>query len=162
MILSNIKDAVEGDSNSRISMGSAANLAGKAINITTTTAPHAISYPITTYHGLQHGHAVAFTLGKFFVINSEFDNTNIMDPRGSKYLSSCLNDLYLMFGKSNAEECRAFWYQLMGDICLETDINKIGINSDFKINRITDNVNIDRLKNNPVRITKEIIKGVLC
>ena len=51
-------------------MSIAANLAGKAISISKTTAPHAISYPITTYCNIPHGHAVAISLGKFFVINS--------------------------------------------------------------------------------------------
>lgn len=35
----------------------AANLAGKAINITTTTAGHAMSYAITKTFGIAHGHA---------------------------------------------------------------------------------------------------------
>ena len=35
---------------------------GKAINITKTTAPHAISYPFTSLYGLSHGHAVSLTL----------------------------------------------------------------------------------------------------
>ena len=42
----------------------AANLAGKAICITKTTAPHAMSYKITTMFGIAHGHAVALTLAK--------------------------------------------------------------------------------------------------
>ncbi len=40
----------------------AANLAGKAINLTTTTAAHAMSYKITSLYGAAHGHAVALCL----------------------------------------------------------------------------------------------------
>ena len=40
----------------------AANLAGQAINITQTTAPHAFSYKLTSLFGLPHGHAVALCL----------------------------------------------------------------------------------------------------
>ena len=40
-----------------------ANLSGKAINITQTTAAHAMSYKITSMFGLPHGHAVALCLG---------------------------------------------------------------------------------------------------
>lgn len=40
----------------------AANQAGKAINITTTTAAHAMSYKITSLYGYAHGHAVAMCL----------------------------------------------------------------------------------------------------
>lgn len=37
----------------------AANYAGRAINITQTTAPHAMSYKLTSMYKLPHGHAVA-------------------------------------------------------------------------------------------------------
>ena len=43
----------------------AANLSGKAINISKTTAPHAVSYPFTSIYGINHGHAVSLTLEKF-------------------------------------------------------------------------------------------------
>lgn len=39
-----------------------AHLAGKAINLTTTTAPHAMSYQLTKKYGIPHGHAVALCL----------------------------------------------------------------------------------------------------
>ena len=44
----------------------ASNLSGKAINITTTTAPHAISYPLTKLFNIPHGYALALTLGASF------------------------------------------------------------------------------------------------
>jgi len=40
----------------------AANLSGKAINISKTTAAHAMSYKLSTMFGLAHGHAVALCL----------------------------------------------------------------------------------------------------
>ena len=40
----------------------AANLAGQAIDHTTTTAPHAMSYKLTGLYGVPHGHAVALCL----------------------------------------------------------------------------------------------------
>ena len=43
-------------------MMEAANLAGQAINITTTTAAHAMCYKITSMYGFQHGHAAAICL----------------------------------------------------------------------------------------------------
>ena len=42
-----------------------ANLAGKAISISKTTAPHALSYPFTTKYGIPHGHAVSLTFNNF-------------------------------------------------------------------------------------------------
>ena len=45
----------------RSRMSEGAFWAGKAINITKTTAPHAFSYPFTSHYGIPHGHAVALT-----------------------------------------------------------------------------------------------------
>ena len=47
----------------------AANLSGKAINISKTTAPHAVSYPFTSLYNVSHGHAVSLTLEKFLKFN---------------------------------------------------------------------------------------------
>ena len=49
------------DSGNAIMM-EAANLAGQAINISTTTAAHAMCYKITSLYGFQHGHAAAICL----------------------------------------------------------------------------------------------------
>ena len=40
-------------------MSIASNLAGKAINISKTTVPHAVSYPFTSLYNISHGHAVS-------------------------------------------------------------------------------------------------------
>ena len=40
-------------------MSIASHLAGKAINISKTTAPHAASYPFTSFFNISHGHAVS-------------------------------------------------------------------------------------------------------
>jgi len=51
-----------GDAASALRILNASHLAGKAINITKTTAPHAMSYKLTTKFGLAHGHAVALCM----------------------------------------------------------------------------------------------------
>lgn len=53
----------------RCDMAIGAHLAGKAINITKTTAPHAFSYPFTAHYGIPHGHAVALTFPHIARIN---------------------------------------------------------------------------------------------
>ena len=51
-----------GDSGAAAAMHVAANLAGRAINLTTTTLAHAMSYKLTSLYGLAHGHAVALCM----------------------------------------------------------------------------------------------------
>ena len=46
-------------------MSIAANLAGKAISISKTTAPHAVSYPFTSIYNISHGHSVSLFLKTF-------------------------------------------------------------------------------------------------
>ena len=56
----NLMNAVNNpDEKSRENMMMASNYAGRAINISQTTAAHAVSYPITSYFDIPHGHAVA-------------------------------------------------------------------------------------------------------
>ena len=65
----------------------ASNLAGRAINITQTTAPHAMSYKLTSLYGIPHGHAVALCLPKVWrhMLLNMHDCT---DARGGEYLKS--------------------------------------------------------------------------
>ena len=53
------------------SMQRAANLAGKAINIAKTTAPHAWSYGFSTNYDIPHGHAVWLTLPRIYKIHTQ-------------------------------------------------------------------------------------------
>ena len=159
-ILKALQGAVEGEKKYRIIMSKAAHLAGKAINITTTTAPHAISYPITTYYGLQHGHAVALTLGYFFEINYNFQDADIVDHRGAGYLRKTMKELYVMFGVSSASECKEKWYHLMEKIGLECNMESLGILSEYKIKKIIDSINLQRLSNNPVCVNKNKFKEI--
>ena len=71
LILDNIDkkkgNAIDIDRLSRLQMAS--HLAGKAINISKTTLPHSISYPITSHFGVPHGIAVFLTLPKAAELN---------------------------------------------------------------------------------------------
>lgn len=70
----------------------AANLAGKAINLTQTTAGHAMAYKLTTLYGMAHGHAVALCIEKlwpYMVRHTE----DCMDKRGTAYLNEMFRKL---------------------------------------------------------------------
>jgi len=160
LILKALKSAVSGNKISIITMSKAANLAGKAINITETTAPHAISYPISTFFKLQHGHAVALTLGFFFSINYNFLDCDIIDTRGGAYVRNTMEELFGMFNVKSELECKQEWYLLMDAIGLDSDIKNIGILTESDINKVISGVNLDRLKNNPVRLSVKKLKEI--
>lgn len=137
----------------------AANLAGKAINITRTTAPHALSYPLTKFYDVPHGHAVALTLGKFFIINASA-NKNINDQRGKKYISNTMNELYSLFGCDNEFKCKDKWYKIMEEASLELDLKKLGVKNISDVKKIISNINLERLNNNPVVLNQEDLKNI--
>ncbi len=66
----------------RRGMAEASHLAGKAIDISKTTASHALSYPITSRYGIPHGMAVALSLSPMLAFNAEVTASDCSDPRG--------------------------------------------------------------------------------
>jgi len=108
--------------------------AGRAIDITKTTAPHAFSYAFTSKCGYPHGHAVALTFPFFAGINL----------KGSSKESTLFTVLNL---RSNVS---------MQDYFIQY-IHNIGLNfrgtGNYQIRKVLCEVNIQRLQNNPQMIT---------
>ncbi len=77
LIFENLYKAYEDgtDLEVREKMSEASILAGLAVNISSTTASHACSYPLTYLYNMRHGEACAFTLDSFLRINldTEYD-----------------------------------------------------------------------------------------
>ncbi len=73
----NYKGYLECDIHAIKNIQLAANYSGKAINISETTAAHAMSYKITSLYGIPHGHAVAICM------NSIFENCKVKTQFGS-------------------------------------------------------------------------------
>lgn len=85
MIIRNYDGYLAGATDRNEEILKAANLAGQAINITQTTAAHAMSYKITSLFGIPHGHAVALCLPAVWrYMNNHMDHC--IDPRGANYL----------------------------------------------------------------------------
>lgn len=162
LIMGNLEIASNNSSDeSRLAMSKAAHLAGKAINITKTTAPHAVSYPFTSYFGIPHGHAVGLTLGKFLVYNSEVTENDCTDKRGSRFVEDTIKELCSLLDVKNANSAKDKIYSLMNKIGLETNLSTLGIIFEDSLDLIIDNVNIKRLLNNPRKVTKEDLTDLL-
>jgi len=160
LILPNLTIAVDnGDRNSREAMAEAAHLAGKAINIAKTTAAHAVSL-LTVFHNIPHGHAVALTMAKFFIVNSKPEEMVLNEQRGKSYLKKTINEISNLFGCASSQDFAEKWYKLMRDVGLETDFKTLGISKQSDIDRIIRNVNMERLDNNPARINEAILRQI--
>lgn len=146
---------------SRRDMAYGAHLAGKAINISKTTAPHALSYTLTSYYGVPHGHAVALTLGKCILANARAASDQILHPSGAQFQSTIMRRLYNAFGASSPEDCDKRWQELVASIGLESRIAEVGISSPHDLERIVSKVNLERLSNHPVRLSAKALYEVL-
>jgi len=138
-----------------------AYLAGKAINISKTTAAHAISYAFTTYFSIPHGHAVFLTLPQFFIVNSRITNSNVNDPRGEEYVRNTINDICKLLNVETPEDACSLLYSLTTKIGVETSFVKLGITKESDIKLIVDSVNLERMKNNPVNLDREDLITIL-
>lgn len=138
------------DSDWREEMMMGANLAGQAINIAKTTAPHAMSYKLTSKYGYAHGHAVALSFPYFAKLNME-----------------CIPELYNGADYPRYSE-KMLWLRRTLDI-LEQDIETyfrtfikklgLGYRQDSKVDTdiIAQSINLERAGNNPHLLTAEII-----
>jgi len=84
-------------------MARAALLAGKAINITRTTAPHAVSYALTSVFGIPHGHACALTLPGFLRYNAFVTDLDVADSRGVLWVHERIAEITHMLGAKDHE-----------------------------------------------------------
>jgi alcohol dehydrogenase len=163
LIVANLEQAIKEPSSRsvRLSMAIAANLSGKAIDITKTTAPHAISYTLTSRYGVPHGHAVALTLGRFFAAHGAAAADDVLDPRGKPHLDAVMAELAAALNVATVHECESAWYEFMARCGLETDLSRLGLLGDDDIEAVVDGVNTERLSNHPVKVSRAQIRGFL-
>lgn len=141
--------------NNATEMSIAANLAGRAINISKTTAPHATSYPFTSLFNVSHGHAVSLFFEDFFKFN--FDNLKRSET--SFDLRKRFELIFNLFSVNNMNELNSKITFIKKSAKLENDMSKLNINVNENLEEIINGINLLRLGNNPVKIEKnDIIK----
>ena len=138
-------------------MGFAANLSGKAISISKTTAPHAVSYPFTSIYNLSHGHAVSLTLNDFLSFN--FNNLKYASCEFD--LKKRYNILFSLTKTKNFQDLNKYILNLKKQANLESNFNKLGINLSRDLDRIISGINILRLSNNPIDLKESDVRYIL-
>ena len=144
-ILEHLPKAIHNSSQaSRDAMLASANLAGRAINISKTTAPHALSYSITSDWNVPHGHAVALTLGSFIAYhgsNEEF------------------REIQLMLSAESPTAAANNWYNFMKKCGLSLRPNELDFNQ--IAHSLARKVNLERLENHPIPLTQEQLESII-
>lgn len=141
------EDALQG-------MMEASNLAGKAINISKTTAAHAWSYAITSHHGVPHGHAVWLTLPRIFEMHATASADVVTDPRGMAHFTAIMERLMEIWGITSAADSASHLKAYLKAINVESDMAAIGADTAEKRAFLSKQVNMQRMSNNPVGLTQ--------
>ena len=115
----------------------ASNYAGRAINITATTAAHAMSYKLTSLYGIPHGHAVGLCLPEVWAEMAE-------EPK-----------LRPVFQKMSVD--LPWLRRLLVELEMEYPVSD---NRDADLEILADSVNPLRLKNNPVAFSRDTLKAI--
>ena len=131
----------------------AANYSGRAINITQTTAAHAMSYKITSLYKLPHGHAVAVCLPEIWEYMIEHLEKCI-DVRGQDYLTDIFTKIAKAMGCESPTLSISKFRKMMKDMEL---LNPISSNKKGDLIVLSTSVNPVRLKNNPVELDTQSI-----
>lgn len=133
-------------------MQMAAYNAGCAINITQTTAGHAMCYKITGLYGIAHGQAAM--LCNLKLLPWMYDNIDkCIDSRGVEYLKEIFEELAGMFDCVDVLQLVKRLNSIYEMLELETPRA-----NEEEIKFMTDSVNPVRLKNNPIMPDKNDIE----
>jgi alcohol dehydrogenase class IV len=151
ILMEDLKGFVQGISENAIqNVARGSNLAGKAINISKTTAPHAISYGITQKFGIKHGQAVFLTLPYFLM-----QNLNQLPHKIAQKLLYC-------FKSNTPEEAVSKLIELANKIGLQSNLCDIVDLSAKDAHELADDINLERLANHPVIIShQDIVESIL-
>jgi alcohol dehydrogenase class IV len=147
-------DAAVGDPTptARRAMCEAAHLAGKAINITKTTAPHALSYWLTMHRGIPHGTAVALFLGPLLAYNAAVGGDDCNDPRGPQQVRARIATILEILDVKDAAGGHKKIENLIRALGSPSSLRDIGIIGRPAVMHLIQQANAERLNNNPRRI----------
>ncbi len=151
LVLQNMEGYLSNTVEGNAGMLMAAHIAGKAINITQTTAGHAMCYKITSLFRCAHGHAAILcdrVLFPWMIENTD----KCIDPRGREYLEEVLKNISYSMGCDNPCEAAEKVIGIFDELQLE-----VPEASEEDYLELKTSVNPVRLKNHPVLLDENTI-----
>lgn len=133
----------------------AAHRAGQAINLTQTTAGHAMCYKLTSFYGLAHGHAAALCVEALWEYMAEHTQ-DCVDARGETYLKETFQELAQVMGCGSVKESVLKYKEFLDQLELSRPVLK----EEKELEILKKSVNPDRLKNHPVKLTEDVLEGL--
>jgi alcohol dehydrogenase class IV len=129
-------------------MARGAHLAGRAINVTKTTTPHALSYALTHEHGIPHGYAVALTFPHCLALR----HAREFVPPGTELVTELLAD--------SPEAAVARFQELQERCGAPTTRSALGV-KETDLELIATSVDPNRLANDPLDPTTTELFAIL-
>ena len=142
-VLDNLKSYLEGDPHAADEMMDAAYQSGKAIQITRTTAAHAMSYRLTKTLGIAHGHACMLTLPTLWELMLTHEEM-------TETLSDLSDKMRLGDPQMGPKLLRGILFDLEMEIPPMPDA--------AALDALADGVNTERLGNHPVAMSREDVR----
>ncbi|MED5465888.1 MAG: phosphonoacetaldehyde reductase [Myxococcota bacterium] len=134
----------------RIAMARAACLAGRAINISFTTACHALSYFMTIEYGVDHGLAVSMTLPELLAYNAEVGEEDCLGDY--ERTTRLMNEICDFLGDGDPSRAAGNLREFIASLGVPTRLSEVNIDSVEKRASLVESVNLERLANNPRRL----------
>lgn len=135
--------------------------AGRAIDISRTTAAHALSYGITKTYGISHGHAVAMTLQAFLPVHAAVDETRLQHAVEPAEHASAMAEVLAAFGARDGADAKDRFTDLMQRIGLDPSLAHAGAADASARRALAASVNAERLGNNPITFSQDQLTMLL-
>lgn len=142
-VLDNLKTYLGGDPHAASEMLDASFQSGKAIQITRTTAAHAMSYRLTKIMGIAHGHACMLTLPTLWEMMLEHEE-----------MKETLQDLSTKMRLGDSQIVPKLLRGILYDLEMEIPT----MPDEKTLDELTDSVNVERLNNHPVTMSRKEIR----
>lgn len=141
-------------------MAIGSHLAGRAIDISKTTAAHALSYGITKRFGLSHGHAVALTLGAFIEVNGTASAADLRPGVSEARHRAGMEMVMGALGATGPAAARERFESLCQRIGLDLHLPETARPREQVAVELAQTVNVERLSNNPVIVSSDDLVAV--
>jgi alcohol dehydrogenase class IV len=139
----------------------ASHLAGKAINISKTTLPHSISYPITSHFGVPHGVAVFLTLPNAAELNYYATEETVQQEVQIADIQESFSVLFSLFGVDGIDGLRDRLENVFVEFGFKTRLRDYGIGEEA-LSFLADNaLTKGRSDNNPRKVERDEILRLL-
>jgi len=139
----------------RRAMARGAHFAGRAIDVSKTTTPHALSYALTHDHGVSHGFAVALTFGACLACRHARPEL----PPGTESVTALLTG-GPESSAAAAEAAMLRFAELQQACGAPASLREVGV-SDSDLDGMVERVNPERLANDTLAPTREELVEIL-